>query len=1325
MKTSITIAWFNVAWSLSACSGVSFAQERRHSVDFRANADMVLVPVTVMSRRGEILSGLQRDNFTLLEDQVTQPIVSFTGEDVPCSVRVILDLSGSMREALGPAKAAARAFLETSNPDDDFFLLTVSDSPRMASGFTCRTNEVERNRRRDDHWIAGRVRSGKQALFLRRGKRSQRIRTERNYLSFLGGRAGVPNRRFGHTTNGSTVLSSTVNSWQQRTCESDEHCLTSVADTTLAHGAMNSAVDPRIAASQQILTNAGTASETFLYDRYNNKTQVSETDYGGTVLRTTNIQYLSTNPVNNIGYTAAPVFLRHLPTQVSVLDSTSPLSQTTFEYDNYGNDARHAPLVGRAAITQLDSTVGNGRGNATMITRSNSSGPTPVTSKQYDVAGNVVVTQDANGNPTATDYAANGNSYAFPTTITDALGFVTLTAWDTSTGTPTSISTQLTRVPTYAVTTFSYSDPLDRITAIVRPDGGSTTYSYNDNANTFTMTVTVAADPHCLSGSSVVNDRIYDGLGRTTREVRHDPAGLVFVDTAYDGGRVSRASHPYFSGATPQFTSTSYDSLGRIQQIKAPDGSPVSNTYTGNQTVTKDPQGNTRTTTQDALGRLAYVTEANGVRTRYVYDGLDSLISVSQNVDNSGNCAGCVTRSFQYDSLKRLRQAIHPESGTATYTYDTKGNVKTRRAPLENVNNAQTLITTYTYEQLNRVLAKTYSDGTPQVSYAYDDPGVANSLHHLTSITATDSTSTPAKIYKTSFTSFDVMENVTASTQLTSGQQPYSFVYAYNQASSLEFIQYPSQRQVTTCYDAAERPNVETGLLNGTTTPYVKSVTYAAHGGVTALLLGNKTGDQLNEQTTYSPERLQPTQITAGSLLSLNYDYCYPNPAPCAKNNGSLRRQTIGRGSSSWTQTYGYDLLDRLTTANEAGPGTAWSETYGYDSYGNRWVANTTATALTAETPIAGSWYNANNQIVGWSYDGAGNVLSVASTQRSFTYDAENRQVTANINGLISTYIYDGEGHRVQRISPGGTTTYVYDAQGQLAAEYGPATDAGTSYPTPDALGSNRLLTYAPGFAAIPRCYDYLPFGQEIASGTDGRPVGTPNQPSCWGAGSYPSNPPDVTSEKFTAKERDAETGLDFFQARYMSAAQGRFSSPDPSNLSVDFWLPQTWNRYAYVGNNPLAYVDRNGLWWTKTHGEIIDDSFPGLSSSQRQILKDASYATDYKNKVLGFDPQDPQVAFVHSMSDGTDPDEFHRIGLASQLADWFIRTNEAAASQAQADWIASGHTGISPNALTAFGNALHAVADATSPTHEGYQPWSGCVKWLPGCPNAWVHGFL
>jgi RHS repeat-associated protein len=70
----------------------------------------------------------------------------------------------------------------------------------------------------------------------------------------------------------------------------------------------------------------------------------------------------------------------------------------------------------------------------------------------------------------------------------------------------------------------------------------------------------------------------------------------------------------------------------------------------------------------------------------------------------------------------------------------------------------------------------------------------------------------------------------------------------------------------------------------------------------------------------------------------------------------------------------------------------------------------------------------------------------------------------------------------------------------------------------------------------------------------------------------------DWETQKFTSKERDAETGLDYFEARYFSSAQGRFMSPDPGNAGAFASNPQSWNAYSYVINNPLKYTDPRGL---------------------------------------------------------------------------------------------------------------------------------------------------
>jgi RHS repeat-associated protein len=70
----------------------------------------------------------------------------------------------------------------------------------------------------------------------------------------------------------------------------------------------------------------------------------------------------------------------------------------------------------------------------------------------------------------------------------------------------------------------------------------------------------------------------------------------------------------------------------------------------------------------------------------------------------------------------------------------------------------------------------------------------------------------------------------------------------------------------------------------------------------------------------------------------------------------------------------------------------------------------------------------------------------------------------------------------------------------------------------------------------------------------------------------------DGIRKKFTGYERDSETGLDYAQARYFSSAQGRFTSPDPLLASAKSIDPQSWNRYSYVGNNPMVFADPSGL---------------------------------------------------------------------------------------------------------------------------------------------------
>ena len=259
--------------------------------------------------------------------------------------------------------------------------------------------------------------------------------------------------------------------------------------------------------------------------------------------------------------------------------------------------------------------------------------------------------------------------------------------------------------------------------------------------------------------------------------------------------------------------------------------------------------------------------------------------------------------------------------------------------------------------------------------------------------------------------------------------------------------------------------------------------------------------------------------------------------------------------------------MNRLISAAESGAGTAWSRSYGYDRFGNRAVTANSGLPTSPLMPTAKTNFSTSTNrltLTGARYDNSGN-LTATSLGDTLAYDAENRLTSYTYRNATTTYKYGPEGRRVRKATPTVTETYVYDAFGKLAAEYSTAapTSGGTFYRTTDHLGSTRLVTKQDKSDAD--CHDYAPFGEEIPN-----TLGSRSSNACFAA-SFDGR------QKFTGKERDDESDLDYFLARYYSGPMGRFLSVDPENAGADPEFPQTWNAYAYVANNPLKYVDRNG----------------------------------------------------------------------------------------------------------------------------------------------------
>ena len=1037
---------------------------------------------------------------------------------------------------------------------------------------------------------------------------------------------GLERRNERRDSNQTTVLTASEQDWAQR---ANVSWLTGYTAQQIAN-------DYRVNEERKYLDDGSFSRVHTTYDptiaasnHINNPSEVDEYDFDGSLKRYSTTSYLIGGHYTGTGTNT--VNLLSLPTQQSVFDGGAEVARTSYEYDSYIDDGSRASLVDHGAVTGHDSGYGTTkteRGNPTQISRmingsSMVCGTTSVcTYPRYDTLGNVISIKDPRGNVTTLDFlddfgvgsipgsgaqGSAGATYSLPTKITSPPPnpsepqHTAYSQYDFNTGLLTGFKDR-----NGIITQTLYNDSFDRPTQIKAALGTSlenhTAMYYAPQTNPFSISLTnndvlTAKDQASINDGNLRSWTHTDGFGRTIQGFSHDLQGDVQVATTYDGlGRVKRLTNPFRSTGDPTYgyADKVYDLAGRVTSVTTSDGAVVTTSYSGNSTTVTDQAGKKRRSITDGLGRLTRVDEpdSNGnldtgnppqpvQPTSYIYDVLDDLAKVTQ---------GSQSRYFMYDSLNRLIRARNPEQDTNTnlslsdpltgnnlwsvkYVYDENSNLSTRT----DARGTLGIKTTYIYDALNRVKSRTYTNdpqNTPAVSYKYDNqtppPGAptftqGSSIGRLVAVTyGTGSAG--------SYQGYDQLGRVNVSYQQTDSIN-YGFSYGYNLASEMTSETYPSGRQVITEYDTAGRiagvkKDALTYYAGATASDATNRIQYAPQGAVSVMKLGNGKWEHTNFNN-----RLQPTQIGLGtsgtdsSVLKLDYGY------GTTTNNGNVASQTITIGSTVMNQTYGYDALNRLSSASE-NSGASWSQSNGFDRYGNRWVSGYVVPGNESRTPPSQSAFNAATNRInpavmpGFGYDGAGNVTSDPTTPaEGIVYDAENRQVSYTKAGATTTYSYDGDGRRVKKVVGNVTTIFVYNALGQLIAEYTndtvpPVGGGGTSYLTSDHLGSTRVVMKSDGTTVKAR-YDYLPFGEEIPTSIGGR-----SSVAGYGGG-------DSTKQKFTQKERDTESGLDYFLARYYSSAEGRFTSVDLAG--PDITNPQTLNKYRYGLNNPLRYVDPNG----------------------------------------------------------------------------------------------------------------------------------------------------
>ncbi|MGA2085123.1 MAG: RHS repeat-associated core domain-containing protein [Terracidiphilus sp.] len=414
------------------------------------------------------------------------------------------------------------------------------------------------------------------------------------------------------------------------------------------------------------------------------------------------------------------------------------------------------------------------------------------------------------------------------------------------------------------------------------------------------------------------------------------------------------------------------------------------------------------------------------------------------------------------------------------------------------------------------------------------------------------------------------------------------------------------------------------------------SVVSASASGGTVNLLSKATGTGVDYSVSVSIADTQtssyPTlfpsasftakavNMTGGASVGFGPGTIYSYQVPSggyAANGNILQHKDLVMGTWNFT----YDAVDRLMTATPGGSNpTEYQGKYGcwtYDSFGNRTLEAFSTVACTGSnpTPQAKAVYNqANNRIQSISgttsatfiYDASGNTLYDGNNY--YWYDAEGQlcAVQKAIGGTITQYVYDGEGARIAKgtlasapslgatcpsplgsgfahtarwlVDQGGEQVTEFDngnwahsniwAGGKLTATYDLK---GIHYELADPLGTKRVQANAAG--QVDETCTSLPFGND---------VGNPIAANCTVVANSLSTGDDATEHHFTQKERDTESGNDYFYARYYSSTLGRFTTPDwsaktdPVPYAV-FADPQSLNLYAYVRNNPLTRVDADG----------------------------------------------------------------------------------------------------------------------------------------------------
>ncbi len=876
--------------------------------------------------------------------------------------------------------------------------------------------------------------------------------------------------------------------------------------------------------------------------------------------------------------------------------SSNILSEMLYFYDNQAFGT--APTAGYLTSTQTLLAYGspdvynqadytyNSLGNLVQTVAYN----TPA------VRGTLLANTPAN-QPRVTTTTYDPRFFTFPLSITNPLNQTVTMTYNYALGVVTS------QTDANGATTQLMYDGLGRMTELWKPGATSADVTLQYVNYSGGVPFHTIATQHLPAGKSLSMEKYYNGLGQMLEtKLNNVEVGnvekTVLTGYLYDSaGRLVKQSVPQAVSLTAGYipldvaalagSTTSYDALSRTTAVTAPDNTAQTMRYgmalPFQTTTATDAKGVATTSYTNVLGQTVRVQPQTGPWIQYVYNTAGQMVQVRQHTQNNTLFA---TTNFTYDIAGRKLTMDDPDMGDWRYAYDVLGNLTAQT-------DANACTTNLAYDTLNRLTQKSFSgscSGTMALTYTYDQG--TNAIGRRTSMTDPTGNTTWA---------YDLRGNLISESKFVAlfgvDYGTYTTAYAYDSADRMTGMTYPTGEVVN--YSYTNQGTVES--MGSSLDQYIQQVDYDEAGRMNELLLGNGILQQ-NAYHAWTAQGGRLAQLTAtqnagqgADLLKMSFAY---------DENGNITNITDRIQGNLQLSTFTYDTLNRLTSAKAEGGG--WGEyaleTYGYDSLGRLWQK--AGLMMQFDDPAHSHAVTGTSTGGVFDYDENGNMTT--RNDQQITYDPSGKVIQIDENGKTTLYRHDGDGNRVFRqdetgeitifigaafeivIQPGAAITpppYLPDTPILLHKSYLPLvlSSAANSQTAADAPQMRWISYFYAGAmrVAMRELHGGLPprgtvrylLGDHLGSTSlvldEAGNMISEARYKPFGETRYRSTTEFPTDFQFTGQRWEESTGLYDYVARMYDPATGHFISADT--------MFDGWDRYAYVKNNPVIYVDPSG----------------------------------------------------------------------------------------------------------------------------------------------------